>query len=574
MPPAMGRRPWHEHYDPQVPLEMEYPPGPIFEYLDQAARRVPKRPAVVFQNTSLDYATLQRLAETMAANLRNCGIGPGDRVALMLPNLPQTVIAYWAVLKAGAVGVMINPLYKEKELLHQVNDAGCAAMVCLDMLWPRIEPLRASLPVRTFIVTGIADGLGFPLNWLYRAKTLRDKSRPRVPYDGRRVRRFGPMLRGRERLSHPPAHPERDLALLQYTGGTTGVAKGVMLSHANLRSNVIQCRAMLHAIGKKHEVMLGLLPFFHIYGLTVCVNLTACIDATLVTVPRYAPTELLDIIHKRRPTIFPGAPSVYTSLLSQKNLARRDISCIDWCVSGSAPMPLEPMERFERMTGARIIEGYGLTEASPVTHLNPLRGLRKPGCIGLPFPDTDCRVTHLETRRDQPPGEPGELLIKGPQVMRGYWNRPEDTAESLQDGWLATGDVAVMDEDGYFRIVDRKKDMVIIGGYNVYPREIDEVLYEHPKVKEAVAVGVPHPTRGEIIKAFVVPEEGQTLEKTDITSWCRERLASYKVPRQVEFRDELPKTLVGKVLRRALREEEEAALVKRAAARAAKKEDA
>ena len=305
--------------------------------------------------------------------------------------------------------------------------------------------------------------------------------------------------------------------------------------------------------------MLGLLPFFHIYGLTVCVNLSACIDATMVTVPRYAPKELLDIIHKRRPTIFPGAPSVYASLLSQKNLARRDISCIDWCVSGSAPMPLEPMERFERLTGARIIEGYGLTEASPVTHLNPLRGLRKPGCIGLPFPDTDCRVVDMETGRDLPPGEPGEMLVKGPQVMAGYWNRPQDTAECLRDGWLDTGDIAVMDEDGYFRIVDRKKDMAIIGGYNVYPREIDEVLYEHPKVREAVAVGVPHPTRGEIIKAYVVPEPGQTLEQAEVTAWCRERLAAYKVPRRVEFREELPKTLVGKVLRRALREEETAA---------------
>jgi len=559
MPDSPLARPWLASYDPNVPPNPAIEAVPVFAYLDRAARDFPQREALRFQNLRLTYAALLERAERAAAALRRLGVGPGDRVAIMLPNLPQTMVAYWAVLKAGAVAVMVNPLYMESELTHQLGDAGCSTMIVLDHLWPKVAALRERLPVRRYVVTTVADGLRFPLNLLFGLKMWRAGQRVAVPYDRRTVLRWGALFAGRERLSHPPADPHKDLALLQYTGGTTGIAKGVMVTHANLAANVQQCATQLHAFGRGSETFLAILPFFHVYGLTVCLNLPAALAATVYPIPRYVPADLLRAIHTLRPTIFPGAPAIYGSLMQQKDLARYDISSLRYLVSGSAPLPQEVQRRFHQLTGAEIIEGYGLTEASPVTHFNPLNGVRKQGSIGLPLPCTDARIVDLKTGDTVlGPGQEGELCIRGPQVMRGYWKRPEDTAATLRDGWLYTGDVAVMDEEGYFTIVDRKKDLVIIGGYNVYPREIEEVLYEHPKVKEAAAVGLPHPARGEVIKAYVVPREGETVQRSEIVAWCRRKLANYKVPREVEIRADLPKTLVGKVLRRALREQEAA----------------
>ncbi|MEW5773042.1 MAG: long-chain fatty acid--CoA ligase [Thermodesulfobacteriota bacterium] len=559
MPPTPPDRPWLASYDPQVPPDPAIEAVPVFEYLDRAARDFPEREALRFQNLRMTYAALLERAERAAAALRRLGVGPGDRVALMLPNLPQTMVAYWAVLKAGAVAVMVNPLYMESELTHQLGDAGCSTMIVLDHLWPKVASLRERLPVRRYIVTGVAHGLRFPLGLLFRLKMWRAGQRPDVPYDRGTVLRWETLFAGKERLSHPPADPGEDLALLQYTGGTTGIAKGVMVTHANLSANVQQCATQMHAFGRGRETFLAVLPFFHVYGLTVCLNLPAALAATVYPIPRYVPGDLLRAIQKLRPTIFPGAPAIYGSLMQQKDLARYDISSLRYLVSGSAPLPLEVQRRFRELTGAEIIEGYGLTEASPVTHFNPLGGVRKSGSIGLPLPATDARIVDLETGRQVlGPGQEGELCIRGPQVMRGYWRRPEDTAATLRDGWLYTGDVAAMDGEGYFSIVDRKKDLVIVAGYNVYPREIEEVLYAHPKVKEAAAVGVPNPARGETIKAYVVPREGETLQRSEIVAWCRKKLAGYKVPRDVEIRADLPKTLVGKVLRRALRDEEAA----------------
>ncbi len=551
-------RPWLKHYDPEVPASLDYEEMPLYGLLDRAADEHPQRTAVIFRNWKISYAKLRALADAMAANLQDMGVRPGDRVAIMLPNLPQTILTFWAALKAGAVVVMTNPLYMEKELVHQLSDAGCEYLVVLDHLWPRIEPLRDRLPIRKYIVTTIPDGLCFPLTWLYALKARRDKLPREVPLDGRTVLPWKPLLKGGRTPTDPKISPREDLALLQYTGGTTGRSKGVMLSHFNLTTNVRQCLAMLHGLGDNPEVMLGLLPYFHVYGLTVCLTLGTAIAATLIPFPRYAPKDLLEAVRQHKPTIFPGAPSVYTSLMQQKELPNYDLRCINYCVSGSAALPRETLRRFQELTEAYIIEGYGLTEASPVTHLNPLHGEKKVGSIGLPFPDTDCCIVDLETgERTLAPGEIGELVIEGPQVMQGYWNQPEETAQALRDGRLYTGDIAYMDAQGYFHIVDRKRDMIIVGGYNVYPRDIDEVLLEHPKVLEAVAVGIPHPRRGEIIKAYVVPEPGQELETWEIVSHCRKKLANYKVPRQVEFRKELPKSLVGKVLRQTLRNEEE-----------------
>ncbi|MFP4048680.1 MAG: long-chain-fatty-acid--CoA ligase [Desulfovermiculus sp.] len=552
------QRPWLASYDPKVPPHLEYETIPLFEYLDRAAALYPQRTALVFQNLRLRYAQLKEQAETVAANLQSLGVAKGDRVAIMLPNLPQTVIAYWGVLKAGAVVVMTNPLYMEKELVHHITDSGSRVMIALDRLWPRISSLWSKLELKTVITTSVADGLRFPLNLLYPIKARREKTAVFVPHDGRTVLPWKALARKKARFEPVPIDPRQDLAVLQYTGGTTGVAKGVMLGHDNMGANVQQCSAVLHAIGDEPEVFLGLLPYFHVYGLTVCINFATALAATVAPYPQFVPQEVLKAMEKVRPTIFPSAPAVFNALLQQKNIRDFDLRSIRFCVTGSAPMPVELTRQFKELTGAEIIEGFGLTETSPVTHLNPIRGKRKTGSIGLPFPDTDASIVDKEMGTELlAPGEEGELIIRGPQVMRGYWGRPEETAGALRNNWLYTGDIAFMDEEGYFFIVDRKKDLIISSGYNIYPREIDEVLYEHPQVADAVCVGVPHKTRGEIIKAYIVPKPDQTMEKKEVIAFCRQKLANYKVPKQIEFRDELPKTIVGKVLRRVLREEEE-----------------
>ncbi len=550
---------WLKHYDQEVSPNLDYEIIPLYEVLERAATNYPDRAAIVFNNWSVSYKKLKRLVDLAAANLKKLGVKPGERVAIMLPNCPQTVISYWACLKLGAVVVMTNPLYMEKELVHHFNDSEAKVLITLNLLWKRIDGLKDKLHLRRILVTSIADCLRFPLNILYSIKSRREYKLPHIPFDGETVLPWKVLL-ARAPIEPPhPVDPVKDLAALQYTGGTTGVSKGVMLTHANLGYNAQQARAVLHTIKETGEVMLGLLPFFHIYGLTVCVNFGTLIGATLVPMAKFVPLDVLKTIDKKRPTIFPCAPSIFIALLQQKNLEKYDLSSVRYCVSGSAPMPVPVMEKFNSLSsGANIVEGFGLTEASPITHLNPLRGNSKNGSIGLPFPDTDAAIVDMEVGSvPLPAGKIGELVVRGPQVMQGYWNRPDETASVLRNGWLYTGDIAYMDEEGYFFIVDRKKDLIITGGYNVYPREIDEVLHEHPAIKEAVSVGIKHPTRGEIIKAYIVPKEGETLSKADVLAFCREKLANYKVPKQVEFREDLPKSIVGKVLRRVIREEED-----------------
>lgn len=551
-------RPWLEHYEDFVPHEVTLWDRPLYAMLDDAAEKYPQRLAVIFQNTRITYKALREKAELFAGALRRAGVKPGERVAVMLPNLPQTIIAFWGVLKAGAVAVMTNPLYMEKELVQNLSDAGASHMVLLDLLWPRVAALRERLPIRTFIVTGIADALSFPLNVLYRLKQRR--SQPAVPKNDGAVHFWKPFCRGAQRHTEPVASPREDLVLLQYTGGTTGISKGVELTHANIGTNCRQVLDIINVTAREHHTFLSLMPFFHVYGLTICMIIPVYLASTILPLPRYVPQDVLKLIAKYRPTVFPGAPSVYMSLLQQKDLARYDLRCIRICVSGSAPLPRDVFLRFQEVTGASILEGYGLTEASPITHCNPLgQEGQRANSIGMPIPGTDARIVDMEGGAlSLPPGKLGELVVRGPQVMKGYWHRPDETANALRNGWLYTGDLATMDEDGYFYIVDRKKDMVIVGGYNVYPREVDEVLLAHPRIADAVTVGISDGIRGETLKAYVVPQAGETMSKADVVGWCRARLASYKVPRLVEFREELPKTIVGKVLRRALREEEEA----------------
>lgn len=549
-------RPWLEHYDPDVPKSIDFTYRPLFEYLDRTAEKWPKRKAIEFQNWSMTYSKLKQTVEIMAANLRKQGLEPGERVAMMLPNTPQMIMTYWAILKAGGVVTMTNPLYMETEIVHQLNDSGAKMLVTVDLLWSKIEKLRDKLPVRKYFISRISDTLKFPLNCLYKIKCMRDKNTPKVPYDNSSVLKWNILRSGKDTYSAPNVRPE-DTALLQYTGGTTGLSKGCSLSHANLGANMQQCHAMLNKLGHDREIVLGILPYFHIYGLTVCLNFPTLLGATMVPFPRYVPLDVLKTMHKLKPTLFPGAPALYMSLLQQKDLDKFDVASVNYCLSGSSPMPVEGIKQFKDIFGATIVEGFGLTEASPVTHLNPLDGKKKPGSIGMPLPNTDAVIVDMEVGSvPLPPGKMGELIIRGPQVMKGYYNKPDETAGTLRNGWLYTGDIAYMDEEGYFYIVDRKKDMIISSGYNIYPREVDEVLYKHPKIQEGVTVGLPHKTRGEIIKVYIVLKEGQSMDRSEVVAYCREKLAGYKVPRQVEFRKELPKTMVGKILRRALREEE------------------
>ncbi|MGX9366738.1 long-chain-fatty-acid--CoA ligase [Desulfoplanes sp. PS50] len=550
------QRQWLKNYDREVSPRLSYENIPIHEYLKRSAEKFPKRKAIIFNNWSMTYAGLLTASEKIAANLREHGVRAGDRVAIMLPNTPQAIMAYYGVLQAGCIAVMTNPLYMEKELVHHFSDSGAKILITLDLLWPKLKALEKKLKLSKIFVTRISDCLSFPLNILYNFKAKKDNA-PTIPYDMHKVFPWKVLLKKRAKFNPRSFRPEKDLALLQYTGGTTGVSKGVMITHQNLASNVQQYLAILHKLGKSHEVLLGILPYFHIFGLNVCVNFAVALGATMVPFPRFVPRDILKSIKKIHPTIFPCAPSVFMALLQQKDIDKFDLSSIRFCISGSAPIPAEIIRQFKKLAGAEIIEGYGLTEASPVTHLNPLNGTHKLGSIGLPISDTDACIVDMEVGSlTLQPGQIGELIIRGPQVMKGYWKRPDETASTLRNNWLYTGDIAYMDEDGYFFIVDRKKDLIISGGYNIYPREIDEVLHEHPKIKEAVAVGVPHHTRGEIIKAFVVVQPGESLTRAEVISLCREKLANYKIPKKVEFRDELPKTLVGKVLRRALREEE------------------
>lgn len=549
-------KPWIANYPPETAPSLEYPRVPLTRFLEQSAADFPDSFAIYFLGKRITYRELLAMSYQFAHALIRRGVRKGDRVAIMLPNTPQTVISYYGALFAGATVVMTNPLYTERELIHQLNDSGAETIITLDMLYSRVSSVQTSTPLKRLIVTSIGDFLPFFKKLLYPFVQKRERHNPQVPY-GSEVEPFLSLLK--ESAPNPvktEIDAENDIALLQYTGGTTGVAKGVMLTHANLIANAVQCQAVLYKVRRGRERILGALPLFHVYGMTTVMNKGISIAAEIILVPKYDVKQIFDMIDKVRPTLFPGAPTMYIALINHSDLQKHDLSCIEVCVSGSAPLPAEVQHKFEELTGGKLVEGYGLTEASPVTHSNPIWGKRVAGSIGLPWPDTDCRVVDSSTGEALPPGEVGELAVKGPQVMKGYWNRPEETAAVLQDGWLLTGDVGYMDKDGYFYIVDRKKDMIIAGGYNIYPREVEEVLFEHPAVQEAAVIGVPDPYRGETVKAFVVFKQGKQASEDELEKHCRNRLAAYKIPRQYEFRSELPKTMVGKVLRRQLQEED------------------
>lgn len=550
-------KPWFDYYPKEVPRSIDYPEVPLTHYLKKSAQAYPNNHAVYFMGKTLTYQQLLRESYRFANVLRSMGISRGDRVAIMLPNCPQAVIAYYGVLFAGGIVVQTNPLYVEKELEYQLNDSGSKLIVCLDLVFPRVKNVMDKTPLEKVIVTGIKDFLPFPKNLLYPIIQKKKGEYVEIPQDHAKIFAWTKVMENTpETPQEEEIQPKEDLALLQYTGGTTGLPKGVMLTHFNLVSNVEQCKAWFYRINEGKERVLGVLPFFHVYGMTVVMNFAIMTAANMILVPRFEVDMIFKMIDKMKPTIFPGAPTMYVGLISHPDIKKYDLSSIEACLSGSAPLPQEVQQKFEDLTGGRLVEGYGLSETSPVTHANPIWDKRVNGSIGLPWPDTDAKIVNAATGEDLPPGEIGELAIKGPQVMKGYWNRKEETEQVLKDGWFLTGDISYMDENGYFYIVDRKKDMIIAGGFNIYPREVEEVLYTHPAVLEAAVVGVPDEYRGETVKAFVVLKPGESVTEEELNQFMRQNLASYKVPRIYEFRNELPKTAVGKILRRVLADEE------------------
>ncbi|WP_291429935.1 long-chain fatty acid--CoA ligase [Deinococcus sp.] len=552
-------RPWLSSYEPGVPHAFAPSGLTLPDLLRRAAEKYPDRVAMSFIGANTTYGQLYQNAQRFAAALRKMGVRPGDRVSIMLPNSPQFVTSFYGTLLAGAVAVNTSPMYTPSELEHQLNDSGSETLVILDTFYPRYAEIRARVPVKRTLVTGVHDALPFPKNLLYPIKARREGTWVTVPFD-ERVLPYAKVL-----ASQAPAAPSvnistDDVALLQYTGGTTGVPKGAMLTHGNLVSNSEQARAWMSDLRDGHEVTLGAIPFFHVYGMTVAMNLSVLTGATLVLVPNPRDIKMvLSQITSSGATLFPGVPTLYNAINNHPDTPRHDLTSIRACISGSAPLLLETSRRFKEITGgANLVEGYGLTEASPITHANPIFGEHREGSIGVPFPGVEAIVVDDEGQIVAP-GEVGELWIAGPMIMKGYWQRPDETAKTLREAygltWLMTGDMATMDADGYFRIVDRKKDLIIAGGFNIYPREVEEALMSHPAVMEAAAVGLPDTYRGESVHAVVVLKPGMNATEADIIAHCRSLLSNYKVPRSVEFRTELPKTAAMKTLRRQLAQE-------------------
>ncbi|MBQ26613.1 MAG: long-chain fatty acid--CoA ligase [Nitrospiraceae bacterium] len=547
---------WLSQYESGVPRNIEYPDWTIVRFLLESASQFPHHTAISFYGRPITYRELDNVSNQFAQALIGLGVKKEDRVAIMLPNIPQTVIAYFGILKAGARIVHVNPLYVERELEHQISDSKSTIIIALDLFYEKIRNVKSKTSLQSIIVTGIRDYLPTILRFLYPIKAKKNKQWveiKKVPpvYD------FWQLLK--EATSEHPniKNKPEDLALLQYTGGTTGVSKGVMLSHTNVVANTLQCQYWMTDLQPGQEVFIGVLPYFHVYGMSTSQNLAISLGGTQVLLPRFQADEVLKAIEKHRATVFCGIQAMFIAINNHPRASSFDLSSLKVCMSGAGPLHAEVQKRFEDLTGAKLIEGYGLTESAPVTHCNPCRGTRKQGSIGVPFPDTSARIVDIETGNETvSPGNIGELIISGPQVMAGYWNQPEETKNTIRDGWLYTGDSAKMDEDGFFYIVDRKKDMIKSGGENVYPRELEEVLFRHPKIKDVVVVGLPHSLRDEAIKAYVVLKDGEHATDAEILNFCRENLAKFKVPRWVEFRAALPKNLVGKVLRRTLREEE------------------
>jgi len=556
---------WLKHYDPGVPATIEYPAITLHQLLEESVKRFPRHPVIIFpgvlgDDCRLTYHELNQQANKLANALLSLGVKKGDRVALLMPNCPQFVISYYAALKIGGIVVATNPLYSPREMEFQLKDCSAETTIVLSPFYKTIAALRQRTSIRNIVVTNIKEYLP-PFSRLLFTLFRERKEGHRVDISGEEnVYSFQNLIR--EADAAPPqvtVEPE-DVAMLQYTGGTTGLSKGAVATHRNVLANVLQMKAWATPINVKEgeEIALGVMPLFHVYGMVTVMHFTVATGSAMLLLPRFQINQVLKMINRYKPAFFPGVPTMYVAVINHPEVKKYNLRSIRACISGAAPLPVEVQEKFEELTGGKLVEGYGLSEAPTATHCNPLTGKRKVGSIGVPLPDVEAKIMDMESgEKEMAIGEVGELVIKAPQVMKGYWNRPEETKMVLRQGWLYTGDLAKMDEDGFFTIVDRKKELIIAGGYNVYPREVEEVLYEHPKIKEVACYGVPDPYRGQTVKVAIVLKEGQTATAEEIIEFCRERLARYKVPKLIEFRTELPKSPIGKVLRRVLMEEEQ-----------------
>jgi long-chain acyl-CoA synthetase len=557
-------RPWIRHYEQGVPAQFDIPDHPLTWLLDQTASRYSGHTAFIYYGTKLSYARFATLANRFAIELQKLGIQKGDRVAIALPNIPQYPIAFYGALKAGAVVVPTNPLYTEREMQHQLADSGARVIVMLDMFYPVVRAVRENTKLDHLIITSVTDFLPPVLRMLYPLTQLRAKhAEPRLTekelHKDPTLHTMSSMLKshtrgGIEVFNLPVQASSDDLAVLQYTGGTTGLSKGAMLTHRNLLANAMQTRYWTPKAQEAGEVTLCVAPFFHSYGLTVGMNLSIFAAATMVLLPQFKAKEVVKTIDRYHTTLLPGIPTMYLAIMRKAGKHTEKLRSIKYCISGAAPLPAKIQSDFEAMTHGKLVEGYGLSEASPVTHCNPLDDGCRNGSVGLPLPDVDAAILDAKTGELLPPGQVGEIVVKGPNIMRGYWNRKEENI--FFNGWMHTGDLGKMDEDGYFYVVERAKDMIIASGFNVYPREVEEVLFHHPAIQEAAVVGVPDEYRGETVAAFIVLKPGFTASdetRQDIIAFCKKELTPYKVPKKLEFRESLPKSLIGKVLRRELR---------------------
>ena len=551
----MEDRPWYQHYDEGVPRTIDYPQVPIFHFLEESARNYPDSPCTLFKGARISFREMDEATDRLAAGLASLGVKKGDRVGIFMPNTPQFVVAYFAILKLGAIVVATNPLYSAREIEHQVNDAGIEVMLVMSNFYNLVKEVQPRTKIKSLVVTNLKETLPAVLSLLFTL-TREKKGGFRVQlaendiWMQELISRYQPSDRPKVEVSAD------DVALLQYSGGTTGISKGAIALHRNLVANAMQIRSWIVNAMDGQEMVLMAIPLFHVYGMVAGMLFAIRAGAGMVMIPN--PRDLKDVlssIQKYRTTIFPGVPTLYNAINNDADVLanKYNLNTIKACISGSAPLMRETKEKFEALTGGKVFEGYGLSEAPTATHCNPLLGENRTGSIGLPMPDVDARIINLDDEVTQlPVGEIGELVVKGPQVFKGYHNMPTETMNALRDGWLYTGDIARMDEDGYFYIVDRKKELIKPGGYQVWPREVEEVIASNPKVLEVGVAGIPDPYRGETVKAWVVIKPGESLNEEEIKDWCRERMARFKVPTHVEFRNELPKTTVGKILRREL----------------------
>jgi len=549
------KEPWLKHYDRGVPRDLEFEEVSMGEYLNRWAAKRPDEDALIFQGYRMSFKSLRENVERLATALSGFGVKKGDSVAILLPNTIPCVIAYFAIHRIGGIVVMNNPLYSDRELEYQFNDSGAKVLVTLDLLCKRMIALRPKTGINQIIYTSIGDYLPFPKNYLFKLVAEKRRLAAKVP-PTENVYWWKDLLR-----NTPPNPPAVDLslddvALYQYTGGTTGVSKGAMLTHRNMSSNVQQFASWFPSLKGQRGISLGAPPYFHAFGLTAALNVSIYMGWTQVLIPKPQPNELMEAIKKFRPTFVFMVPTMYLGILDHPDFDKADMSCFKFCGSGGGPLPVAVIAKMEKKTGAPLLEGYGMTEASPITHINPFDGVRKPGSVGIPIPGTRSLVVDLQDGMTPlAPGEVGEIVFQGPQIMKGYLNKPEETADALRGGWMHSGDLGKMDEDGYFTIVDRKKDMICSGGYNVFPLEIERVYHEHPKVAEVAVIGVPHPTRVEQAKMIVVLKEGQSATEEEMIDFAKDKLAKYKWPTIVEFRTELPKSVIGKTLKHVLRAE-------------------